>query len=333
MFAAEASFISRYFRRYSLSLVRKSGFAEKAVIWGDGQLGKSIEDVIKRSHVPGICLADSIKSANPRERSFEEVVSICNGYNARVLIYDKDRKLSASLRKRFRRYGIEAFQAADFYQLITGTFPGPEVSDRTFDECFLVNDTILPELMSRLFGLFALLITLPLYLLIMIGIRLNSRGSVFFVQRRLGRGGKPFSFIKFRTMAENPDRQNVETNWMNTAVPEAENPDITSFGRILRKYKLDEIPQFINLIKGDINLVGPRPERPKASQERVKLVPFYEKRLGVKPGITGWAQVHPFRSASAKLEYDLFYIKHRCLLLDIFIVLRTVWVMLRGKSD
>jgi lipopolysaccharide/colanic/teichoic acid biosynthesis glycosyltransferase len=122
-------------------------------------------------------------------------------------------------------------------------------------------------------------------------------------------------------------------NWHNTDVPEAEHGQITRVGALLRRFRLDELPQLLNVVKGDVYLVGPRPERPRSAKERAKLIPGYEKRLQVKPGITGWAQIHyPYRNATEKLKYDLYYIQHRSLWLDLVILLRTFLPVLRGHG-
>jgi lipopolysaccharide/colanic/teichoic acid biosynthesis glycosyltransferase len=185
---------------------------------------------------------------------------------------------------------------------------------------------------SFIFGVVGLILTLPFYPFIIMAIKLESKGSAFFIQERLGKDGKPLKFIKFRTMSAEPNRQNLESNWMKIAVPETEEPDITPTGKFLRKYKIDEIPQFVSLIKGDLNLIGPRPESIRAFEERTKRIPFYAERLRIRPGITGWAQSHPIQTIPEKLEFDLFYIRHRSLLLDLLIILKTFKTILHGSD-
>lgn len=166
---------------------------------------------------------------------------------------------------------------------------------------------------------------LPLIALIQ---RLDSPGPVFYVQERLGQAGKPFKLYKLRTMVPNAEAQSGPI-WA------AKNDDrITRLGQFLRKSRLDELPQFYNIIRGDMSLVGPRPEREYFVSILQKSIPFYRTRLAVKPGVTGWAQVnYGYGSTSEdslnKLKYDLYYIRHRSLLLDALIVLRTVGKVLR----
>jgi lipopolysaccharide/colanic/teichoic acid biosynthesis glycosyltransferase len=183
------------------------------------------------------------------------------------------------------------------------------------------------ELIKRLLdiigGLAGTLLTLLALPFIALMILIDSGGPVIFTQKRLGLSGKEFTIIKFRSMRndnESDGRVRVTT----------ENDDrITRVGRFLRKSRMDELPQFINVLRGEMSLVGPRAERNELVAELQKQVPFYRARLFVKPGITGWAQVNFGYAATVedtgiKLEYDLYYIKHRSLLLDLFILLRTV---------
>ena len=159
-------------------------------------------------------------------------------------------------------------------------------------------------------------------------IRLDSRGPVFYRQQRAGRGGTPFDVLKFRTMAPDAERPG-EARWADR-----DDPRTTRVGRVLRKTRLDELPQFLNILKGEMSLVGPRPERPEFVARLQDAIPFYRARLLVPPGLTGWAQVNlPYGdsvdAARAKLEYDLYYVKHRSILFDLAIVLRTAGAVAR----
>ncbi len=164
-----------------------------------------------------------------------------------------------------------------------------------------------------------------------LAIVLESRGPVIFSQPRAGRGGQPFRIYKFRTMRPAPP-EHEQGKWADD-----DEHRITRLGRILRKTHLDEFPQFINVLRGEMSLVGPRPEQPALIAKLEKEIPFYRARLLVKPGLTGWAQINLGYVASVheteiKLEYDLYYIRHRNLLFDIFIILRTFGAVLGGKG-
>ena len=165
------------------------------------------------------------------------------------------------------------------------------------------------------------IVSLPLWPLIAILIKLSSRGPVFFTQERLGKDEQVFNIIKFRTMrVENNNQEPTE---------EADNR-ITGLGLFLRKTRLDEIPQVLNILRGEMSFIGPRPERPEIVAELEKEIPFYKTRLLIKPGITGWDQVSgSYHSASVsdsmeKLQHDLFYLSNRSLYLDITIALKTI---------
>jgi exopolysaccharide biosynthesis polyprenyl glycosylphosphotransferase len=177
--------------------------------------------------------------------------------------------------------------------------------------------------------------TLGLFLLfpfIGLAIIIETGFPIFFVQERLGRGGQPYRIIKFRTMERDAERAGeVRTT--------EENDDrVTKVGWFLRKTHLDEIPQFINVLRGEMSLVGPRAERTELVQQFQKALPFYRARLLVKPGITGWAQINygyaaTVEETAVKLEYDLYYIEHRTLFMDISIILRTVWTVFGLKGQ
>jgi lipopolysaccharide/colanic/teichoic acid biosynthesis glycosyltransferase len=153
---------------------------------------------------------------------------------------------------------------------------------------------------------------------------------VFYRQTRVGQFGRPFTIVKFRTMA--PDAE-ARTGPVWSAKGDAR---VTRLGSVLRTFRVDEIPQFVNVLRGEMSMVGPRPERPELIGELEKRIPYFSERLNVLPGLTGWAQVrYPYGStiedARRKLEYDLYYIKHLSLRLDLQIILSTLRVVVFGK--
>jgi exopolysaccharide biosynthesis polyprenyl glycosylphosphotransferase len=173
---------------------------------------------------------------------------------------------------------------------------------------------------GALIGLLAMAVAFPW---VAVSILLESGRPVFLLQTRLGQGGRPYHLVKLRTMIQDAEADG-QPHWA-----QEQDPRTTRVGRILRKAHLDEFPQFLNVLRGDMSLVGPRPERPELVAELEKQVPFYRARLLAKPGITGWAQVNygkgaSFEGSAEKLEYDLYYIKHRSLVMDLWILLRTL---------
>ena len=193
-----------------------------------------------------------------------------------------------------------------------------------------------------------LVLAAPLMILIAILVRLDSRGPVLYVQHRVGRdrrspsgdargrerrlrdqGGRPFRIYKFRTMR--PTAQDGEA-WAG-----AHEHRITPLGAVLRRHRLDELPQLLNVLKGDMNLVGPRPEQPGIFRELREAVPGYPERQAVRPGITGWAQIHQrydqnLDDVRRKVDYDLEYIRSRTISRELFILWKTVPVMLFGRG-
>jgi exopolysaccharide biosynthesis polyprenyl glycosylphosphotransferase len=163
---------------------------------------------------------------------------------------------------------------------------------------------------------------------IALAIRLDSGSPIFYAQTRLGRGGAPFRVVKFRTMIKDAERPG-QAQWAGPNDPRA-----TRIGRLLRRTRLDELPQFLNVLRGDMSLVGPRPERQAFVERLEEAIPFYRARFMVPPGLTGWAQVNlPYgdsiEAARAKLEFDLYYVKHRSILFDLAIIGRTFGAVLR----
>jgi sugar transferase (PEP-CTERM system associated) len=189
----------------------------------------------------------------------------------------------------------------------------------------------LQSVYSFVFGLVGLILTSPLMLLTMMTVRLSSKGPALFRQRRVGLSGRVFTLYKFRSMY-------VDAEARTGAVwAKIDDPRITPVGRWLRKLRLDELPQFWNVVRGDMAIVGPRPERPEFVDLLAHQIPYYRQRLAVKPGITGWAQInHKYGDteldAMIKLEYDLYYIKHVGIALDAYIIFHTIKVMLLSRG-
>lgn len=202
---------------------------------------------------------------------------------------------------------------------------------------------IMPELMpewekrlKRLIDIIAslliLIITFPICLLSAIVIKIDSEGSIFFKQERIGQNGKVFRILKFRSMKKDAEKETGPV-WS-----QKDDPRITGVGRFIRKVRIDEIPQMFNVLKGEMSIVGPRPERAFFVEQLSKEIPYYKRRLKVRPGITGWAQVkHKYdesiEDVKIKLRYDLFYIENMSLRMDFKILLRTIFVVLFGKGQ
>lgn len=171
-----------------------------------------------------------------------------------------------------------------------------------------------------------LIVTLPIVGATALAIRVESPGPVFYRQKRVGLKGRVFEIVKFRSMAVDAEADGVVWAARN-------DPRVTAVGRIIRKFRIDELPQIVNVLKGEMSFVGPRPERPEFVEQLAKQISYYNERHRVKPGITGWAQLHYIYSDSiegglTKLQYDLYYVRNYSLLLDLFIVIQTARVIL-----
>ena len=171
----------------------------------------------------------------------------------------------------------------------------------------------------------------PVMIVVAAAIRLSGAGPIFYTQERIGLHNRPFNVVKFRSMVHGAE-DNSGPVWASV-----EDPRVTGVGKWLRRWRLDELPQLFNVLKGDMSLVGPRPERSVFVNEFLTAVPMYNQRHGLRPGITGWGQIHYDYAASReqtreKLEYDLFYVKNASFLLDLAILLRTTRTLVAGQG-
>jgi exopolysaccharide biosynthesis polyprenyl glycosylphosphotransferase len=184
------------------------------------------------------------------------------------------------------------------------------------------------DIVIAIIGILTLVILVPVVLL---GNLLGNRGELIYTQLRVGKRGKVFKIIKFRSMVSNAEKDGAVWAQKNDM-------RVTKFGRLLRKSRIDEIPQFINVLKGEMSLIGPRPERPEFVKQLENEIPYYAMRHVIKPGLTGWAQVmHPYASTfqdqQDKLMYDLYYIKERNLLMDFKIIVKTISTVLFFRGN
>ncbi len=229
-------------------------------------------------------------------------------------------------------HGLQVEDTGSFIERLTQRVPVAEINDTwlLLEYGFSLNSQRLMRRAKRLIDLGTalglLILSLPVQLLTALFVRLDSPGPVIYCQKRVGKGGKEFTLYKFRSMGHDAEKNGAQWAQVN-------DPRVTRSGRIIRKLRIDELPQLINVIKGDMSLIGPRPERMEFVQELEKKIPYYYLRHTVKPGITGWAQVsYPYgaseEDARIKLEYDLYYVKNISLMFDLQILLKTIGVIL-----
>ncbi|MBD3281990.1 MAG: exopolysaccharide biosynthesis polyprenyl glycosylphosphotransferase [Candidatus Portnoybacteria bacterium] len=230
------------------------------------------------------------------------------------------------------RHKIDVVNLPVFYEKFIKKIPISTINRVWFLENISQRPKFSYEKFKRFFdfvlGLIFLVVTIPVWLIIAILIKIDSPGPVFYTQKRIGKGGEEISIIKFRSMIKN-----AEANGAVRA--EKKDKRITGVGRFLRRSRLDELPQFLNVIKGKMSLVGPRAERGEFHEKLQEEVPFFQERYLIKPGLTGWAQIkHGYISSLEddfeRVQYDLYYIKNRSFLLDLGIILKTINIVLRG---
>jgi exopolysaccharide biosynthesis polyprenyl glycosylphosphotransferase len=239
---------------------------------------------------------------------------------------------------RLKMQGVEIIDMPGFYERATGQIPIKNVEDSWFlysggfellHRPFLQRFKRLLDLVISSLGL---LLSLPLMGIVALLVKLDSKGPVFYRQERSGQGEKPFNLLKFRTM-----REDAET-CTGPVWASVRDYRITRVGRWLRLTRLDEVPQFINVLRGEMSFIGPRPERPFFVEKLSKEIPYYGLRFAVKPGLTGWAQVQ-FRygasveDAMEKLKFDLYYIKNMSCGLDLWIALKTLKVIFFAQGN
>lgn len=223
----------------------------------------------------------------------------------------------------------------DLYDIVSGHIKTNELYGvplvELVPELMPVWERTIKRLLDIIVSLVVLIGAAPLWFLIALLIRLDSSGSIFFYQERVGKNGKLFTIYKFRSMIEDAERETGPV-WA-----EKDDSRVTRVGRVIRRLRFDEIPQFLNILDGEMSLVGPRPERPFFVEQFKRQISLYARRLSVKPGLTGWAQTkHTYDQSlddvREKLKYDLYYIENMSLRMDLKILIRTIWVVLSGKG-
>jgi exopolysaccharide biosynthesis polyprenyl glycosylphosphotransferase len=266
-----------------------------------------LHEIVQKKSIHEVFIAIPRRS----ERLLEQVIAQCNGLSV----------------------GIKA--VPDLYDVLIGQVRTNQIYGFPLIEILphLISpwERVVKRLIDIVFSLAVIVIAFPLCLLIAAAIVLNGRGPILYSQERVGKKGKHFHIYKFRTMVTDAEKHSGPV-WASK-----NDPRVTGVGRILRKLRLDELPQLLNILKGDMALVGPRPERPYFVEKLKSIYPLYMRRLSIRPGITGWAQVkgtydQTLEDVRTKLEYDLFYLENMSLRMDLKIILNTVHIVLRGKG-
>jgi sugar transferase (PEP-CTERM system associated) len=341
-------------RRLFLAVNSQSELAERALLLGDGPLAIPLMREIESRPELGlrivsqfVAASNGIAQTNSAPQAEGERLSTAADEDLfhavrihrvnRILVAFGDRrgKLPVEDLLRLKRRGVQIQDGTDVYESITGKVPveSLRLGWLLFSPGFCVSRFFLfyKRLSSILISVPGLLLSLPLLPFISLAIKLTSRGPVFYGQKRVGRDGSVFECHKFRTMCADAEADSGPT-WAGD-----DDPRITPVGRFLRISRLDEIPQLWNVLRGDMSLVGPRPERPEFAEWLSREIPHYHLRHTVRPGITGWAQIrfkygNSVEDATEKLRYDLFYIKNMSPGLDFLIFFQTIKIILLGRG-
>ena len=338
--------------RYGYFTILKHGLLnQKIILLGSGTLAQSIYREINQKKDCGYnidlivkdCEGASIfKDHNgrtiPCTESYNGLCDIARKLNVEkivVALEDRRNNFPANELLKCRTNGIEVLNGNSFYEMLTGKL----IVKQTNPDWFIYSEGFrksrIRRLIKRLFDIVISLVFLiglfPIFIVVSILIKLDSRGPVIFSQDRVGYNRRIYMVHKFRSMITNAEKETGPV-WAKE-----EDSRITRVGKVIRKLRIDEIPQLWNVLKGEMSFVGPRPEREHFVKELEKLVPYYGTRFSVKPGITGWAQISYRYGASVedaveKLNYDLFYIKNISIFIDLLIVLRTIKIVLFQKG-
>ena len=331
-----------YFRYADQSFLKR-----RALVLGAGERALKIERLMAAGKLDGINILGFVHiSREPVEISSGKVLGNCALLSTLVDNHDIDEIIVAidDRRKAFpteqlldiKMGGIEVVEDIAFWEKQTGKIEIDSLhpSHLIFADGYA--QTVVKPVSKRVFDILVsstiLILALPIMIITALAIWLESkcRGSIFYLQTRVGAGGRDFSIMKFRSMTEN-----AETDGAQWAVEN--DPRVTKVGRFIRKTRIDELPQLINVLRGNMSFVGPRPERPEFVDELSKKIPYYSLRHGMKPGITGWAQVmFPYgaseEDARQKLQYDLYYMKNYTVFLDLMIIFQTLQVVIWQKG-
>ena len=321
---------------------------ENILVMGTGEPARLLgEEILKRNRL-GFRLVGFVGDVEARNPNIGGTVRILGNYSQVVELTRANRvdRLVVAISERRGGYPVDSLldlrvrgckvtEWTSFYEKLSGRIPIDNLSPSyfIFQEGFRKSRILLysRRFVSLSFAAGLLLLLFPLLLITALIVKIDSPGPVFYTQKRVGKNGKTFDIIKFRSM-----RIDAEVN----GTPQwavRDDPRVTRVGKLIRVTRLDELPQLINVLRGDLDIVGPRPERPEFVEELSRMIPYYTLRQTVKPGLTGWAQVmFPYsgtiEESRKKLQYDLFYIKNMSVKLDFFILFRTIKIVLLGRG-
>jgi len=343
-----SSFFRLLIRSYQKQLLRKGIGRERTIVVGLNTRGKSTANILAEHEQQGYEVVGFVRAMDDPENGHDiefpilgnetDLIEIINEHRITIAVIALDNPAHNRLMDitlQVNGYPVELKVIPDLGEIVQGFVRTQQIAGLPLISIHPVNDGFYVRFVKKtidfLGALIFLIITLPLWILIAVAIKLDSKGPVFYKQIRSGYKKREFKILKFRSMFIDAE-DGTGPVWAGD-----EDPRITKIGKILRRFRLDEIPQLINVLKGDMSLVGPRPERPYFVEQLGEQYPFYKRRMNVFPGITGWSQIkHPpdkkIEDVREKLKYDFYYIENISLNLDIKIALSTIWVIISGHG-
>lgn len=337
-------------RIFYIYILNKGWFNENIIILGSSELAvdilTKIEKTIDCGYSVAVLIPDDGDNSIPANISRhitirKEKKDLCVTAKelgiTKVVVALKERRGAFPIDElvRCRTAGVEVIEGSSFYELLTGKVLVTKINPSwlIFSEGFRKSRLVsfLKRVEDIVLSVILLILLSPLLFVVCILIKLDSKGPVLFSQDRVGKGKKEYMMHKFRSMVEDAEKLTGPV-WARD-----NDTRITRVGKVIRKFRIDELPQLWDVLTGKMSLVGPRPERKHFTDELEKKIPFYSQRFHVKPGLTGWAQVSYDYGASIddaveKLNFDLFYIKNMSLAMDFIIILRTIKTVLFGKG-
>jgi len=316
-------------------------FRQRVYVLGNGMRAKHVVEVVSARRDAGMQIIEG-QERNDQDEPGTDLAAALRTFCAakpeidRVIVAMEERRDRMPIREllELRVRGVVIEDACSLFERLLGRLPldGLTPSALIFTVGFKIRNSqqMVRRLVSFLVAFVALLICLPAIPFLALAVRLSSPGPVFFSQTRVGLRGRLITIYKFRTM-----RRDAEPNGATWAAKD--DPRITRVGAFMRKTRFDEIPQLWNVLRGDMGLVGPRPERPEFVQWLSREIPYYDLRHMIRPGLTGWAQIRyqygsSLEETRRKLEYDLYYLKHLSLGLDLLILFETIKTIVLGRG-
>lgn len=273
----------------------------------------------------------------------QKIRSIVSNHNIRIVVVTpeamKDTGITSELYQ-LLFWGVKIVDSITLFEHTTGSLPTSSFTEGWFLRHIGKDNQYIHQKWQRSLDIISAIIigsiAIILFPFITVGIKITSRGPIFFKQKRIGKNNVPFVLYKFRSMYTLSSDGSAETNGFEFS--KKGDVRITHFGKFIRKFRIDELPQAINLLRGEISLIGPRPERPEIVEELTKIMPYYPLRHITKPGLTGWAVLHQnytdnMETSLEKLRYDLYYIKNKSILLDVSIILKTIRLLIRAMGQ